>query len=133
MYKDNEEIAGKKLRPGATVKPTSNADVKFGIRPRSLTDQERGLVATRRGVVVTYVENGSFAQEAGLEENDIIDSINRQPVDSLDDVKKVQQSLKPGDPVAFHVVRRSALPGRNRGKGPADTQSLYLAGSLPEN
>ena len=56
-------------------------------------------------MTVTRVEPGSFADEIGMKEHDIIIAINRQPVSSVDDIKKVQQTLKPGDPVAFRVVR----------------------------
>jgi len=54
----------------------------------------------------------------------VIISINRVPVNSLEDVKKVQATLKPGDAVAFHVLRRA--PGNN-----GTWQSQYLAGTLP--
>jgi len=73
------------------------------------------------------VEPNSFAEEIGLEEKDIVDSINRQPVNSRDDIVKVQAKLKPGDPVTFLVVRKSsAAPGRR-----ASVQTLYVSGNLP--
>ena len=81
--------------------------MKFGFRPRPLTEQERDSVDTRRGVMVTLVEQDSFAEEIGIQNGDVIDAINRQPVNSLDDIRKVQEKLKPGDAVAFHVVRRA--------------------------
>jgi S1-C subfamily serine protease len=59
-------------------------------------------------------------------EGDIIISINRQSINSIDDVRAVQAKLKPGDAVAFHVIRKR--PGA---KPPV--QSIFLSGTLPEN
>ena len=97
--------------------------------------------------MVTLVEQDSFAEEIGLQVGDVIDSINRQPVNSLDDIKKIQQKLKPGDAVAFHIVRGVAPPPAEtarRGRTPgapaasgvtrpvADApQGTYLSGFLP--
>ena len=68
------------------------------------------------------------------------------PVNSLDDIRKVQEKLKPGDAVAFHLVRGVAPPpaaaprtGRgSRGQAPVQTrsavdgpQSTYVSGILP--
>lgn len=80
---------------------------------------------------MTRVEPSSFAEEIGVLEKDIIISINRQPVASVDDVKRVQAGLKAGDAVAFRVMR--ALPGTTgRGRTP-QYQSLFVAGTLPVN
>ena len=62
-----------------TSKAEPPAEVKFGFRPRPLTEQERDLVDTHRGVMVTLVEQDSFAEDLGLQVGDVIDSINRQP------------------------------------------------------
>jgi serine protease Do len=104
--------------------------VQFGISFRvSLTDQEREITPEGYGLAVTRVEEGSFAEDIGLEVNDIIDSVNRQPVRTIEDVRRVQQTLKPGDPVAFHVIQQ--LPAGLRGKG-GPARSVWLAGRLPE-
>jgi serine protease Do len=80
------------------------------------------------------VQENSFAEEIGLQERDIIVSINRQPVASADDVRALQAKLKAGDAVAFRVMR--PLPTGNRGgrSGTAPASSYvghYLAGTLP--
>ncbi len=46
------------------------------------------------GVVVVGVEHPSPASFCGIQEGDIIDEINRHPVASLDDVKKVTHDIK---------------------------------------
>ncbi len=104
-----------------------STDVKFGIYPRPVSEEEREMTPDKRGVTVTRIEPGSFADDLQMQEHDIIIAINRQPVTSVDDIKKVQQSLKPGDAVAFRVVRPSRM---NRGR-PAAAQTLFLSGTLP--
>jgi serine protease Do len=152
LYKDRPDIvgAGKPLET-ITSKVEVPSEVKFGFRPRPLTEQERDVVDTHRGVLVTLVEQDSFAEEIGLQTGDVIDGINRQPVNSLEDIKKVQEKLKPGDAVAFHVLKgvtpppvETARRGRTPGNAPpapppsvqlrptADgPQGLYLSGILP--
>jgi serine protease Do len=128
VFADRPEIAGDNPAPGAG-KGAEATDVKFGISLRALTDDEKEMVADKRGVFVQRVEQDSFAEEAGMQQGDIIVTINRTPVNSFDDVKKIQQALKPGSPVAFRVVRQ--LPGAGRSRTP-QTQMLYLSGVLPQ-
>jgi S1-C subfamily serine protease len=103
-----------------------------------LTEQERDQVEARHGVMVTQVTEDSFAQEVGIEEHDVIDSINRVPVNSREDIVKIVDKLKPGDAVAFHVTRGIAAPtvstqrtGRNGGVPRQNKVSRYLSGYLP--
>ncbi len=147
FYKDRPDIVGdSKPIDAITSKVEAPTEVKFGFRPRPLTEQERDSVDTRRGVMVTLVEQDSFAEEIGIQNGDVIDGINRQPVNSLDDIRKVQEKLKPGDAVAFHLVRgvappAAAAPRSKRGNvipTPAQTrsavdgpQSTYVSGILP--
>jgi serine protease Do len=123
-----------KAEPEDAPKPDTSAhaapgEVKFGIYPRPVSEEERGMTPDKHGVTVTRVEPGSFADEIGLMEHDIIIAVNRQQVSSVDDIKKVQQTLKPGDAVAFRVVRTA----RGRGRASADSDTLYVSGTLPEN
>jgi len=143
FYKDREDIVGKPNQV-APVKVEPPAEVKFGFRPRPLTEQERDSVENRRGVMVTLVEADSFAEEIGIQNGDVIDAVNRQPVNSLEDIRKVQEKLKPGDAVAFHVLKgvapSQAAPSRP-GRGSRNTvqtrtaadgpQGTYVSGILP--
>lgn len=101
---------------------------RFGIQLRSLTDEQRKefAITDNSGVAVTFVEEGSFAEEIGLRERDVIVSINRKPVAGFDDVKELQSKLKTGDAVAFRVLRR--MPS---GRGQSQVISVYLSGILP--
>jgi serine protease Do len=136
-------VGGGKPLETITSKIEAPTEVKFGFRPRPLTEQERDSVDTRRGVMVTLVEQDSFAEEIGIQNGDVIDSINRQPVNSLEDIRTVQAKLKPGDAVAFHVLKGvtpppAATSRQGRGTRSAVTreavegpQGLYLSGILP--
>jgi serine protease Do len=91
--------------------------VKIGERPSEIEDDEnkpkdentwRGLelanitadIARRfridqiSGVIVTNVESGTPAQEAGIEPGDIIDRINNKPVSNIDEFHTIASSIK---------------------------------------
>ncbi len=107
-------------------------EVMFGIEVTSLTRSRREELAFEEsdGVLVTSVVPASFADDIGVQANDIIVMINRKPVASIDDVRDIQADLKPGDDVPFKVMRR--IPSRNPDQQSAWT-ALYLAGVLPQD
>ncbi|MBI4877457.1 MAG: Do family serine endopeptidase [Acidobacteria bacterium] len=127
VFAANPRIRGDEFEEPSKAEGTQ---AKFGISIRNLTEAEREQMnfTDRRGVVVTGVEEGSFAEEVGVAARDVIVSINRLPVASVDDVRKAQATLKAGDAVAFRVLR--ALPGA-RGRA-TQWQGLYVAGTLPQ-
>ncbi len=107
-------------------------EAKFGIYVRSITPRDReemGITLDNGGVLVTRVEQGSFAEEIGLRERDLIVSVNRQPVASVDDLRKVQSGLKQGDPVAFRVMRADPTAVRGTARTP-QWFVLYLSGTI---
>jgi serine protease Do len=114
--------------------PAAAHQAKFGISIRAANDTERQNAGLdKAGVVVTQVQENSFADEIGLQEKDIIVSINRLPVATFDDVKNIQQKLKSGDAVAFRVMRQSPFSSRNQPRDAAPTyQGQYVAGTLPQ-
>jgi serine protease Do len=104
------------------VKPEGTT-VSFGVSIMDMTDQRRESLGLKQtgGVVVAEVEPNSFAADIGLRPNDVLTDINQHPVTSTADVKRIQATLKPGDAVAFRVLRRDRGPW---------TPS-FLAGTLP--
>jgi serine protease Do len=74
-----------------------------------------------KGVLVTQVKPGSFADEAGLVTGLVITEINRQAVTGLDQFQSLVSGLKPGQDVGFRVV-----DSRNPTAG-----GTYLGGTLP--
>jgi serine protease Do len=53
------------------------------------------------------VEPGSFAEDIGIRKGDVIVAINRQPVNSAADVRNIVNSAKPGEAMAFKLMRNS--------------------------
>jgi serine protease Do len=105
--------------------------VKFGLSVRALSASEREQTnfPEQGGVLVTGVEDGSFAEDLGIRENDVVVALNRQSVSSAGDLKKVAGQLKPGDAVAFKVMRR--VPGAGGRRSGGDWQDFFVAGTLP--
>ncbi len=103
---------------------------RFGIGIRPITEDQRKEMEleTGGGVMVTTVEEGSFAEDIGMRARDVILSINRQPVSTFEDVKSIQARLKPGDTVAFRVMRAAGV----RRSGQAQWVSVYLSGTMPK-
>jgi serine protease Do len=118
-----------------SVGTNAGQQAKFGISIRPTNDAERQNAGIDKGgVVVTQVQENSFADEIGLQEKDIVVSINRQPVTSFDDVKSIQQRLKAGDAVAFRILRPLPFTGRNQSQqrnAPPQYQGQYVHGTLP--
>jgi len=130
VFADDPRIVGENAIPenGANK---GEAQVKFGISIRPTSDEERDLTPDKHGIAITRVEPGSFAEDVGLMEKDLVVAINRQQVNSVDDIRKIQATLKPGDPVAFRVVRQIA-GGRAKNVQP-HTATMFLSGTLPQN
>ncbi len=129
---DREEVFAERFqrtRPNVDQKAPEGTKVKFGIMIQDIRPAERGTLnlPDSRGIRVTRVEPDSFAEEIGIREKDIIVSINRHPVATSDDVKKIQATLKPGDAVAFRVMRQ--IPASRNGE--QQWMSQFIAGTLP--
>jgi len=109
--------------------PGEGTQAKFGISIKNLNNSLRESLAYKgpAGVVVTEVETGSFAEDIGLQANDIITNINRQAVTSSDELIRLQSTLKPGEAVAFRVMRAAGT--RNQ----QEWTPLFLAGTLTNN
>jgi serine protease Do len=91
----------------------------LGLTVQDITpDVARNLeVDNRNGVVVTSVEDGTPADEAGFQEGDIIRQVNRQSVKNSADFEKAVNRFKKEKTVLFLVERGEArifLAVRNR-------------------
>jgi serine protease Do len=104
-------------------------EARFGIYVKNLTPRELEEMKLEdgAGIKVSRVEAGSFADELGLREDDVILSINRQSISSVDDIKRIQATLKSGDPVAIRVARPIPLTTG----GNVEWRPFYVAGQLP--
>ena len=129
VLKDDPRFENSRPDPDEPGKPETTQQYKFGMKLHALTDAERTAMGLegKGGLVIRSVDPGSFAEDIGLFEKDVILAINRKPVSTVEDVIKIQSSLKAGDAVAFHVMR--ATPGV-RGHAPQWT-SFFVPGTLP--
>jgi len=97
---------------------------KFGVTVRSITPDmaDRLSITAGKGVVVSDVKQGSFAEDVGLNRGDVILEVNKQPVNTPDDFTKIESSLKSGQDVVFLVRPRGAR---------TQDGTRFLAGTLP--
>jgi serine protease Do len=131
VFSDDPRVVGENGLPNSGPDAQQSSQVRFGISIRPASDEEKDAAPDKHGIVVTRVEPGSFADDIGMMERDMIIAINRESVASVDDIRKIQQTLKAGDPVAFRVVRTpQGARGRGTGNGPRSV-TLFLSGTLP--
>jgi len=91
-------------RPGARADETA-----LGLRLAPLTDRDRARLGLPRdvgGVLIVDVRPGSAAAREGLRSGDVIVSVNRQAVDSVDDVTATLDAARRGNDRALLLVRR---------------------------
>jgi serine protease Do len=116
------------------TKPEATS-VSFGMSIVALSDRQRESMGLNEkgGVRVQEVEPNSFADDLKLLPGDVILSIGfvqknvpvTVPVTSVEDVKRVQAMLKPGDSVKLLTMRRESPHG-------GQWVSVYRAGIVPE-
>jgi serine protease Do len=106
--------------PGGEEEPASG---KMGISVRAITPDmaDRLGIPANKGVIVSDVKPGSFAEDIGLSRGDVILEVNKQPINSEDDFRRITGQLKTGQDVVF-LVRQ----GRGR-----NASTIFLAGTLP--
>ena len=109
---DNQETPGQ--NPG-NVSPA-----KLGITVSSLP---QGAPAGLHGVLIQSVKPGSFADEIGVGDfqGGVIVSVNKHPINSVQDFQTVVGSLHPGDDVVLEIVNPQQPGSGNE----------YLGGTLP--
>jgi serine protease Do len=105
--------------------PAESTQARFGITIENLADARRDNMGIKQpGVLISSVEQNSFAEDIDLLKGDVIVEINRQPVHTTDDVTRIQKTLKPGEAVAFRVLRQT---------GRSEWTPVFRAGSLPNH
>ena len=112
--------------------PGEGTQAKFGLVIQDLNASLRQNLNYNgaAGVLVTQVEGGSFADDIGLLQNDIIVQINRQPVTSAEELKRIQNTLKPGDAVVFKIMRAGRGNQQQQQQQQQWTPS-FVPGTLP--
>ena len=89
--------------------PSGRREPSLGLFVREL-DREfaarYGLPASTEGVIVSRVEPLSPAFDANVERGDIVLEINRQPVRSVDDYRRLTSRARAGDVLALYLYKR---------------------------
>jgi len=114
--------------PNEPDTPGGVSQMKFGMSVQDLRPADRQSLGYKGtgGVLVASTDPGSFADDIGLEKGDIIVELNREKVNSKEDIRRIQATLKPGQPVAFQVMRQAQGP-----RGGGEWQSFFAAGTVP--
>ena len=79
----------------------------LGVRPAPLTPQiaERFGIDTDEGILVFSVVPGSGADEAGVQEGDIVTRIGETPIHQVEDLLSLLRERAPGDEIELRVLR----------------------------
>ena len=111
---------GEQEEGGEQAKPQAS---KFGVTVRGITPDmaERYKLPSSKGVLVQDVKPDGFGDNSGLTRGDVILEINKQPVNSVDDFKKIESQAKSGQDVVFLV----------RPRGSRDNTTIFEGGTLP--
>jgi len=92
--------------------PSKDLIPRLGIIGAAVTPELAELVGPLRlssGVLVTSTIANRLAVDSGLQEGDVIHTLNRTPIRTMDDLRTAFGGLKPGDPVALQVERSGKL------------------------
>jgi len=91
----------------AEVAKTPSTHRRLGIAVQNLTPEiAKGLgLKKETGVVVTQVEPGSPASDAGIQTGDVIREVNRKPVKDVEDFVQKIEKVKDQDSVLLFVQR----------------------------
>lgn len=98
-------------RAGSPVKVGLKSSGELGLQSRALdpeTAQQLGLPEDEKGVLVTNIQPGGKGQLAGLQRGDVIKEVNRQAVNTPQEMKKQIEKVKTGDIVQILVKRARA-------------------------
>jgi len=91
-------------------KVPAKADPELGIQVADLSSDaaRRFDVADTEGVILVGIKSGSTSENAGLRTGDVIKGVNRVEVKNVEDYKRIIDSVKPGEPIAFLIKRRNS-------------------------
>jgi serine protease Do len=121
---DRAKLYAEQSEVEADPSEAEEAAVRFGLTVQEMDPERREEMRLRErgGVLITQIEAHSFAEDIGLQQRDVVLEVNREPIDSIRDLRDVQRSLKPGGDVAFKLLRWDGRAWR----------TVYEAGLIPE-
>ncbi|MBM4276786.1 MAG: DegQ family serine endoprotease [Deltaproteobacteria bacterium] len=105
------EITTSAMPDKAELQKEKEGEEKLGARVQELTPQLSArfrITGIKQGVVVLAVEDGSFADEMGLQEGDVILEINRKKIESLKDFEKAMKDASVEKGILFQIHRKGS-------------------------
>jgi len=111
--------------PSEEAEPDERGGTKLGMTVQGLTAQQARDFDMQpgEGVLVTNVQVGGVADDAGLRARDVILQINKVPVRNAEELRDLVAKLKPESEVLFLIKRLDRQSG--------DVGTMYLAATLP--
>ncbi|MSO22859.1 MAG: Do family serine endopeptidase [Acidobacteria bacterium] len=122
---DRSKIFTKEDRDPSEESEPERGGTKLGMTVQSLTAQQaRDFdILPEEGVLVTNVQVGGVADDAGLRSRDVILQINKMPVRNAEALRDIVSKLKPESEILFLIKRLDRQSG--------EIGTLYLAATLP--
>jgi len=93
------------------VSKEKEAEEKLGAKVQELTPQLSAryrITGVKYGLVVVGIEEGSLADEMGLQEGDVILEINRKKIETIKDFEKAIKDANLEKGVLFHLHRKGS-------------------------
>ncbi len=98
-------------KPEGQKEKEKETEEKIGARVQELTPllaSRYGMSGIKNGVVVLAIEDGSLADEIGLQEGDVIQEVNRKKIETLKDYEKAMKDANIEKGVLFHIHRKGS-------------------------
>jgi serine protease Do len=121
---DRSKITPEEAKNNEDAAPMAPVQDQFGLHVGNLTTDEAkeiGIDANKGVIVKRQPAAASFGEDLAFRQNDVILSVNGQPVSNMADYQKIVSTLKPGQEVVFRVLEMSA----------GTVMSRRLAGIVP--
>jgi len=115
LIRDGKPLTVEVITSAMPDKPEISKEVeveeKLGAKVQELTPQLAAryrITGVKRGIVIISIEEGSIADEIGLQEGDVILEINRKKVETLKDFEKAIKDANFEKGVVFYLHRRGS-------------------------
>ncbi len=115
LIRDGKPLTVEVITSAMPDKPEISKEVeveeKLGAKVQELTPQLAAryrITGVKRGIVIISIEEGSIADEIGLQEGDVILEINRKKVETLKDFEKAIKDANFEKGVIFYLHRRGS-------------------------
>jgi serine protease Do len=105
------EVTTKAMPEKAELAKEKEEEETLGAKVQELTPQlatQYRISGIRHGVVVISVEDGSLADEIGLQEGDVILEINRKKIENLKDFNKAIKDVNLEKGILFQLHRKGS-------------------------